>query len=199
MLESSALRQHPIYLLRRPLQGDNREVLSARMITDLQANGGAVLFRNGGLGRGTDGASRPSRSWLESGALIGRLHPVMDLSWGLPAKGGVRSAPVIPGGKERHLTAESLLPDWRQNHIHALALQASDESLDYCDASLLPYGAKARPNVLSPAPALETLAPELLAFVADQVLRLGTQPLYCSAQKRLQRSGRKAFLEYPNP
>ncbi len=106
--------------------------------------------------------------------------------------------PVVPVREECQLTAECLLPDWHQNHVHALAFQASDETLDNCNASLFPHGAKARPNFFLPAPVLETLAPELLALVADQVFWFGTLFFDRSAQKGLHCSGGGVLLEYPD-
>ena len=121
---------------------------------------------------------------------------MMDLSRGLSVMGGVRSVPVVPIREDRQLTAEIPFPDWHQNHIHALALQASDEPLDNSDASLLPHGAKARPNALLSAPVLETLAPELFAFVADQVFWFGAFFFDCTVQERLHCSGGGGLFEY---
>ncbi len=79
---------------------------------------------------------------------------------------------VVPVGEERQFTSDRPSSERHQNETGAFALQGFDEPLDQGDASLFAHGAEARLNAFPLTPALETLAPELLSFVADQILRL---------------------------
>ncbi len=84
----------------------------------------------------------------------------------------MRPVLIVPVHKKLQLKSEFPFSNWHHHDIHAFALQASDEPLDQGDAHLLAHDAEAGPNAFPLTPALETLSPELLSFVADQILRL---------------------------
>jgi len=60
---------------------------------------------------------------------------------------------------------------WHENDAHAFVLESQDESFNERDTSELANGAEAGRDALAITPTLEHAAPELLAFVADDIFR----------------------------
>ena len=63
---------------------------------------------------------------------------------------------------------------WYENNARTFVLETQNESFNDRDTSVPANGAEARCGPLAFTPVLERVAPELLAFVADNIFGRGT-------------------------
>jgi hypothetical protein len=82
----------------------------------------------------------------------------------------VRSVLVIPNKEATKLTAEIWSAKRNLDSASAVVFQRQDESLDNGDASALAGSAESRLDSFAATPIPVAVAPELFAFVADDVL-----------------------------
>jgi len=85
----------------------------------------------------------------------------------------VRSVLIVPVEMAGKLSPHVITAQRQNDSARALVLKGADETLDHGNAAVLAHGAKPWTNSFTLAPCLESAAPELRAFVADDVLRLG--------------------------
>ena len=115
------------------------------------------------------------RSWLEAWLPIDGPQVVVDLIWRATAERHVGTGFVVPSEIKLKLAAKlSVLKGHQEKTPRAFVLQGADEPLQNRQAAILSHGAEARPDALLVAAEFETVAPELAAFVAHDVLRRGT-------------------------
>ena len=94
---------------------------------------------------------------------------MIDLIGRLAIQCRVRPTLIVPARIQRKLYARRLPAKWHENDARAFVLQSQDESLDQGNTPVLANGAEAGCNPLAITPVLERVAPELLAFIADNV------------------------------
>ena len=76
---------------------------------------------------------------------------------------------VIPGEIECKLKTQVGLPQWDEDATRAFGFQGADHTLDDGNGTVFPNGPESGLDFPASAPALEGLAPELSAFVGDDV------------------------------
>jgi len=81
----------------------------------------------------------------------------------------VRSILVEPEGIAAKLPAERLAAKWHDDDPRAFVFEAQNEPFHQGDAAVLTNGAEAGSDPLAITPVLERVAPELRAFVADNI------------------------------
>ena len=86
----------------------------------------------------------------------------------------VRSLLIKPVGIPHKLPAERLAAKWHEDDPRAFVLEAQNEPLHQGNAAVLTNGAEAGSDPLAFTPLLVRVAPELLAFVANNIFGCGT-------------------------
>mgnify|MGYP001823383351 CR=1 FL=1 len=78
---------------------------------------------------------------------------------------------IVPTCIRRQLRVERVPTKWHEHYAGTFILHAQDESLHQGDAAVLTDSAEAGFDAIAITPVLEDIAPELLAFVADNIFR----------------------------
>ena len=81
---------------------------------------------------------------------------------------------IVPTRITPELRLERVYTKCHENDASAFILHTQDESFYERDTSVLANGAEARFDPLANTPLFESIAPELLTLVADDVFRGGT-------------------------
>ena len=76
---------------------------------------------------------------------------------------------IVPIRKRREFSVERARAKWYENNPRTFVLQTQDESLYQRDTPVLANGAETGLDPIAITPILETVAPELLALVRDNV------------------------------
>jgi hypothetical protein len=140
--------------LRRPFEGDEREVPVATEPLDVEFELSAGLSAQPGVRRGADRVAQPVWARLEARPPAGcRDSPVSFLGCA-PGKELVRSEAVVPVLVESAGFLEATAVEWNDHAAKELVLHAKDEPLDDGDAALLADGPEARLDPAPPAPAI---------------------------------------------
>ena len=95
----------------------------------------------------------------------------------------MRAILIVPDDKRRKLLAESVTAKCHDNDTCTFLLETQDESLNERNTPVLANGAKARRDPLTITPVLESVAPELLTLVADDVFRGGAGDVNSAFEK----------------
>ena len=103
----------------------------------------------------------------------------------LATQEGMRPPLVVPFHKASEPGPEIPASQGHLKQSCVLVLQSTDEAFDHSNASVLADGTEAGLDLFGFAPALEPIAPELLTFVRDDVLWLGTVLLDRAIQELL--------------
>ena len=96
---------------------------------------------------------------------------MVDLMRRLAIERRVRATLIVPVREKRYLLVERVRAKWQENNTRAFVLETQYESLNERDTTVLANGAEAGCDPVAIAPILEHAAPELLAFIADDVFR----------------------------
>jgi len=86
----------------------------------------------------------------------------------------VRARLIEPFFKKRKFPVERLTAKWHEDPAHAFVPETQDEACNECDTPVLANSTEAGCDPVAITPILEHAAPELLAFIADDVFRGGT-------------------------
>ena len=100
---------------------------------------------------------------------------------------------VVPCTNQHHLLAKRFSTKRDKRQLPYRLFYRQNVSLNDRDTSMLADGTKARFDMVTPAPGLESVAPELTAFVANQVFRFGSLGSHRSTKERTQ-GLRRGFL-----
>ena len=105
----------------------------------------------------------------------------------------VRPMLVVPVEMARQFSPHFIASQWNGDAARTLILECTDEAFDHSDAAILSDGTEAWPDSLALTPSFEAGAPELTAFVADDVLgfRFGIQ----TAEEGADFNGSRLLLE----
>ena len=122
---------------------------------------------------GARGPYRPMWTRFVSRPSAGGRYASVSLVWRSAAQERVRTKAVVPDDILKRLVLESAMVERHDVSPEAFILHRSDKALDDGDAAMLAYGAETRLDLATATPAFERFAPELHAFVADDVLGLG--------------------------
>ena len=106
----------------------------------------------------------------------------------------VRPMLVVPVEMTDQFSPHVFSSQWNGDSACALVFERADETFDNSDAAVFANGSKTRLDAFTLAPSLECVAPELRAFVADDVLGLGLGPQ--AAEEGANLDGRGLLLEY---
>ena len=83
----------------------------------------------------------------------------------------MRASLIVPDREKRYLLIERVRAKWQENNTRAFVLEFQYESLNERDTAVLANDAEAGCDPVAIAPNFEYAAPELLAFIADDVFR----------------------------
>src|SRR5262249_46208460 len=157
--------RRPTSFLRDALQCDDRQMLSAREVVDVQIEPGSAATVNRRLWSRARRTLGPLSSWLESRLAARGSEIVVDLVTRCAAEPLVRPLAVVPGAEERQLLAHQGSGERHEQAAHAFALDRLDQSLDDSDAPELPDGTEALVDSTALAPSAERPASELPALI----------------------------------
>ena len=155
--------------LRSESQCNDRQVLPTLMIAHTKANGSATVAGDRCVRSGAWRTARPFRARFVSRALTRRQHIMINLMWRLATERRVRSILIVPIRIPHKLPTERFASKWHKDDPCAFVLEAQNESLHQRNAAVLTNSAEAGCDPIAITPVLEHIAPELLAFVADNV------------------------------
>ena len=146
-------------------------MLPTTIITYIMANGGTPVAGHRCMWECTSCGARPTFPWFESRTFTCRLKIVIDLMRCLTIQRRVRSVLNEPVGITHRLPAKRFSAKWHKGDPRAFVLEAQNGPLYQGNAAVLTNGAEAWRDALAITPVLEDIAPELLAFVADNIFR----------------------------
>ena len=116
---------------------------------------------------------RPSCLGLNTRSQIRGSTTVVNLVGRSTVEILVRPVFVVPVKVAEKLFAHAIAPQRDHDAARALGLEGANEALEDGGACVHAHGAEARPDASALAPGPESVAAELPALVADEVVRLG--------------------------
>ena len=114
---------------------------------------------------------------------------VVDFIWCPAAQGGVRPMLIVPFQDILKLATKVLASQRNPPQSTSDPLDCANRPLDNRNTPVFSHCSKPRRDPMTPAPGLELGARELLALVADEVLRLRPAVAHQSTQEGANRQG----------
>ena len=154
---------------RRFAKLDDGQVSSAFHIAHYERQPRSTLTSDPSLRRGTRPSARPVPARFVSRLDIRRLKIRVDLPRRSPAEGLIGAVVVVPDGIRNDLVPHGVQLQRNSNGPRTLGLHRTYETLDGCNTSLLADGTEPRTDTSTVTPPPKGVAPELAAFVGNDI------------------------------
>ena len=149
---------------------DDGQMFASRVVLDLEFQLWTRLPADRHAGTRARRTARPVRPWLEARVTASGMPALVHFVRRGAAQRRMRAFAVVPNLEVLQFLPRLLAAQRHRDPLSAERLQRQDKAFDDGNAAVPASCAVARLDSAPPAPALEALAPELRAFVTDQVL-----------------------------
>ena len=127
-------------MLRRALQGHDRQMLPTREVADVQVEPSTGAASYPGVRDGARRIRGPQRAGFEARLKAGGVRAVVDLVGCRREQPGMRPVLVVTGGEQRKFVQHRTGREGNDHESRALALDRLDQPLDHHDAAVLAGG-----------------------------------------------------------